>query len=250
MATLSVRPNPRVTYKAHYEDEHLLVVEKAARLVTQPGKGHEDDTLLNGLFAKYGTKLQNLGAERDFGLLHRLDRETSGLLLVGLSRTAYDGLRKQFEEREIKKFYWAVCTRVPKASEGVIRKPIAEATVSYRAGESAKKLAKIAPSGKASVTAYRVLNSSAHGALLECRPVTGRLHQVRVHLASIGCPIAGDGLYGDSDAQSLKTRLALHAHRIVFTHPVTGDVVDSTSPWPGDLKRVLAKLKLERPGGE
>lgn len=247
MATLSVLPNERVTYTVHFEDEHLLVVEKPARLVTQPGKGHEDDTLLNGLFARHGAKLQNLGAARDFGLLHRLDRETSGLLLIGLTRAGYDGLRAQFEAREVKKFYWAVCTRAPKARQGVIRKAIAEVSVTYRAGEGAKKLAKIASGGKASVTAYRVLGSTAHGALLECRAVTGRLHQVRVHLAAIGCPIAGDGLYGDSDARGLKTRLALHAHRIVFRHPISGDVMDATSAWPKDLKGVLGKLGLEAP---
>lgn len=247
MPDLSVLPNDRVAFKVLHEDEHLLVVEKPARLVTQPGKGHESDTLLNGLYARFGNRLQKLGAARDFGLLHRLDRETSGLLVVGLTREAYDALRAQFEGREIKKFYWAVCTKPPKASEGVIRKPIAEVSVAYRAGESAKKLARISSAGKPAVTAYRVLSASAHGCVLECRPVTGRLHQVRVHLASIGCPIAGDGLYGDSDSKSVGTRLALHAHRLAFTHPVSGDTIDATSPWPSDLKGVLTRLKLKRP---
>lgn len=247
MPDLSVLPNDRVHFKVHFEDEHLLIVEKPAHLVTQPGKGHETDSLLNGLFARHGTRLQNLGATRDFGLLHRLDRETSGLLVVALTRHAYDALREQFESRDVKKFYWAVATRAPKAERGVIRRPILEYAASSRPGEPPKKLARISPAGKPAVTAYRVLAASSHGALLECRPVTGRLHQVRVHLASIGCPIAGDGLYGDAEAKALGTRLALHAHRLVLTHPATGDVLDATAPWPKDLKPVLKRLKLAAP---
>lgn len=250
MANFSVTPNEGVSFVVPYEDDDVVVVEKPARLVTQPGKGHEDDTLLNGLFAKYGKKLQNLGAERDFGLLHRLDRETSGLLVLALRASAYDLLRKSFETREVRKFYWAVVANPPKTEKGVIRRPIAEYEgpgPRARAGAPARKLAKISSAGKEAVTAYRVVSSSPHGAILECRPVTGRLHQVRVHLASIGSPIAGDGLYAPSEVAALSSRLALHAHRLSFTHPITKAAIDVTSDWPGDIKSVLRRLSLTKP---
>lgn len=250
MATLSVIPNDAVTFSIAYEDDDVMVVDKPARLVTQPGKGHEDDTLLNGLFAKHGTKFQNLGAGRDFGLLHRLDRDTSGLLVVALRASAYDALRKAFETREVRKFYWAAVATPPKGDSGVIRRKIDEYEgpgPNAKRGTPSRKLAKISNAGKEAVTAYRVLSSSPFGAVLECRPVTGRLHQVRVHLASIGSPIAGDDLYAGEEVASLASRLALHAHRLCFKHPITGDLIDSKSSWPNDLRNVLKKLKLPKP---
>src|SRR5690606_13520246 len=146
----SIEPNERITYKVRYEDHDLLVVEKAARLVTQPGLGHLNDTLMNGLFAVYGAKLQNLGKSRDFGLLHRLDRQTSGLLIVALRARTYDALRAAFEHRRIRKYYWAVTARAPKKPSGIIRRPIQEAV-------EEKKLAHVSSSGKPALTAYRVL---------------------------------------------------------------------------------------------
>src|SRR2546430_14979094 len=126
MAHFTIEPNDRVTFKVRYEDDDLAVVDKPPGLVTQPGLGHERDTLLNGLFARYGPKLQNLGKARDFGLLHRLDRQASGLLLVGLRPAAYDALRKSFEERTIRKFYWAITKGRPRTESGVIKRPIIE----------------------------------------------------------------------------------------------------------------------------
>ena len=132
VAQLSVQPNPKVRFTIRHQDEHVLVIDKPHGLVTQPGKGHDSDTLLNGLFAgedgTWGIRLQKLGVGRDYGLLHRLDRETSGLLIVALTREAYDALRTQFENREIKKFYWAITSKNPKAASGVIKKPILEVT--------------------------------------------------------------------------------------------------------------------------
>jgi 23S rRNA pseudouridine1911/1915/1917 synthase len=250
MATLSVIPNSRVTFTIAYEDADVLVIDKPARLVTQPGKGHDEDTLLNGLFARHGTKLQNLGAARDFGLLHRLDRDTSGLLVVALRASAYDALRKGFEKREVRKFYWAAVSSPPKTATGVIRRKIAEYEgPGPRAakGTPSRKLAKISNAGKEAVTAYRVVSASPLGAIVECRPVTGRLHQVRLHLASIGCPIAGDDLYAPGDVADLCARLALHAHRLSFKHPITGAVIDIRSEWPGDLRALLKRLRLEKP---
>ncbi len=248
MAQLSIQPNDKVTFKIRFEDDHLMVVEKPPHMVTQPGLGHVDDSLLNGLYALHGTKLQKLGKVRDFGLLHRLDRETSGLLLVALKGTAYDELRRQFEEREIRKYYWAVVEGELKKPMGLVNKPILEASgKDSRENKTRAKLARITSAGKPSQTAYRVLSSNSAASVVECRPLTGRLHQVRVHMDAIGASILGDDLYGPASVGNASSRLALHAHRIVFKHPATGHEIDIESPWPSDLKRLLTRLKLPRP---
>lgn len=249
MPTLSIQPNEHVAFKVLHEDDDLVVVEKPARLVTQPGLGHESDTLLNGLFAKWGTKLQNIGRERDFGLLHRLDRETSGVLIVALRAKAYDAMREAFAERKVRKYYWAIVATTPEPASGVIKLPIAEfeGTVGGRRGKS-KKLGRVSSAGKPAVTAYRVLDSNHLGALLECRAVTGRLHQIRVHLEAIGSPILGDGIYAPRGLAGASPRLALHAHRVAFTHPTSGEKVDVTTGVPTDLKGVLKRLGLKKPG--
>lgn len=240
--SLSVEPNPRVTFAVHHEDADLAVVEKPARVPTQPGKGHQTDTLLNGLFARWGNQLQNLGKARDFGLLHRLDRETSGLLVVALRPAAYDRLRDDFAARKVRKFYWAVCAKPPREPTGVIRMPIIETP----GAGTAMKLARVTRkgAGKPAVTAYRVLDANEHAALIEARPVTGRLHQVRVHLEAIGCPILGDTVYGPRRVHGASPRLALHAHRLALTHPTTGEEIDVRTDWPKDLRRLLKQLRL------
>lgn len=226
-----------------YEDGELLVVEKPAHVVSTPGAGHERGSLLNGLFAAYGKQLQNLGKDRDFGMLHRLDRETSGLLIVALRPVAYDRLRKMFEAREIRKFYFAVVAGVPGKSSGVIRRPINEVRETRNRHEM--KIAKISGSGKPATTAYRVLDSAAAASFLECRAVTGRLHQLRVHLESIRCPIFGDDLYAPPAIAKASPRLALHAHRVAFEHPTTGKSLDIQSPIPADMKRLIAKHGMD-----
>ncbi|MFT3684143.1 MAG: RluA family pseudouridine synthase [Phycisphaerales bacterium] len=247
---LSISSNPTITYTTLYEDNDLLVIAKRAGIVTQPGKGHEEDTLLNGLFSKYGKQLQRLGNPRDYGLLHRLDKNTSGLLVVALTAKAYDGLRSQFEKRTVRKFYWAVCAKAPKGpATGLINKPLLE-TMPRNFTE--QKLSKISAKGKPAQTAYRTLavsdkGSYAGSALVECRPLTGRLHQVRVHLETIGCPIYGDELYAPAPVARTGPRLALHAHRLAFAHPISGEPIDTGTPFPRDLRSLLTKLGLPRP---
>ncbi len=229
-----------------------MVVLKPAGLVTQPGAGHERDSLLNGLFARHGAALQKLGSVRDYGLLHRLDRETSGLLVVALRPASYDALRKGFEARRVGKYYWAVGYGTPRTQTGVVRLPLNEvqARPEGRASPRAPtmKLSKVSRAGKPAVTAYRVLSSGKGASLLECRTLTGRLHQVRVHLAAIGCPILADGLYSPPALHSLSPRLALHAHRLVLPHP-DGRRLDCRSGWPADLRNVLKRFELTRPEG-
>ncbi len=259
MPTFSVDPNPNVTYKLWHEDEHLLIVGKPARLVTTPGLKHDRSSLLNGLFVKYGTRLQKIGRDRDFGLLHRLDRMTSGLVIIALTRDAYDDLRKQFETREVAKFYWAIVGEKPEPAEGLIKAKIAEYQgypgVRTRAEgreiaatkKAPLKLARVSSKGEEAKTAYRVLETSPKATMVECRAFTGRLHQVRVHMAHIGCPILGDGYYAPASVADASPRLALHAHRVVIKHPTTGETLDIRSTWPEDLKGLLKTMKLKKP---
>ena len=242
----AVIENPRVTFGVLHEDDDVIIVSKPARVVTQPGVGHEHDTLLNGLFARWGDKLDKLGPNRDFGLVHRLDRETSGCVAIALTPGAYDHLREQFSERRVKKFYWAVCHKAPREPSGVIRKPIAE-EVQRKDRYTSTKFAKVSASGKPAVTAFRVLAESDAAALIEARPVTGRLHQVRVHLDLIGSAILGDPLYGPQRVRGAAPRLALHAHRLVVEHPVSGEPVDAHAPLPRDYRTLLRKLRLPLP---
>lgn len=241
-----IEANERVTFRVLHEDHDVVVVEKPPRLVTMPGVGHEHDTLLNGLYARYGERLRQLGTVRDHGMVHRLDRDTSGVLAVALSREAYDGLRARFEAREVRKFYWAVTIKAPREPEGVIRQPIDE-VLSKKGRYTSTRTARPSSSGKAAVTAYRVLAVSELGALIEARPVTGRLHQIRVHLDMIGASVLGDEVYGSHRARGSAPRLALHAHRLVFAHPVTGEALDVRTAWPRDLRTLLARLNLPRP---
>ena len=241
-----VEPNERITFAVHYADDHMLVVEKPTRVVTQPGVGHQHDTLLNGLVARYPKQLKNLGVNRDFGLVHRLDRETSGLVVIALTPEGYDGLRAQFENRKVRKFYWAVCLKAPRDPEGVIRKPILD-ELQRTSRYTSVRIAKISNAGKPALTAYRVLDRSDLAATIEARPVTGRLHQIRLHLSMIGSAVLGDSLYGPKKVKFGAPRLALHAHRIVLNHPVTGEEIDIHTKFPRDLRTLLKKLELKRP---
>lgn len=247
----SVAPNSAVSYRLAYVDEYLLVADKPAGVVTQPGKKHERDSLLNALFATYGNTLQNLGQARDWGLLHRLDKETSGLVMVALRNRAYEDLRRQFEERRIQKVYWAVVGGQPHPAQGVIQKPIAEVV-------GLRKKAVIQRDGQQAITAYRTLavgsqagslcHKSAGGvSLIEARPKTGRLHQVRVHLAALGHPLLGETLYGAWRGLPRVPRLCLHAAQLSFMHPETGRRLTVLSPWPEDLASTLRRFDLPSP---
>ncbi len=244
-----IEPNPRVTFRVLHEDPHMLVLEKPAGVVTAPGVGHQHDTLLNGLYARSGERLRQLGAARDHGLVHRLDQGTSGVLAVALSREAYDGLRAQFETRAVRKYYWAVTIKAPRDPEGVIRQPIEE-VLSRKDRYTSERTARPSSSGKPALTAYRVLAASDLGAIIEARPVTGRLHQIRVHLSMIGAPVLGDPVYGSHRSRGASPRLALHAHRLALAHPVTGEPLDVRTPFPRDLRGLLRRLGLPRPDVE
>lgn len=230
---LSVHPNPDVPCRIVHTDEDFLVVDKPAGVVVQPGKKHTRDTLLNALFASHGKMLQNLGKKRDFGLIHRLDRPTSGLVVVGLTHRGYDGIRAQFESRSVRKVYLAGVHGAPRPLKGTERTPIRE---QRRGGRKRAVLG--GRHARRAVTRYETLVRARGISLLKCVIETGRLHQIRVHMAHRGSPVIGDRDYGPRDAldkdfaRAVRGALCLHAAEIGFAHPVTGKRVRVRAPLP------------------
>lgn len=260
MTDLTIRPNPAVTFAVLHEDADLLIIDKPAGLVVQPGKGHTADTLLNGVFAMkdgfYGKLLHNLGVRRDFGLLHRLDKETSGLLVVAKTPNAYDQLRRDFESRHIEKEYLTLVLGKPVPPQGVIQARLKETTVPTAGGGTVKKVI-ISRQGQEAISAYQTLATATHASgpavsLLRVRIKTGRLHQIRAHMLYLQTPVLGDDLYilpsanagGTSRAALRPPRLCLHAAHLAFTHPILKRFVHFESPLPPDLVAYAHKVGL------
>ena len=237
---LAVAPNPKVQFAIVHADADILVINKPAGLVTQPGKGHARDSLLNGLFARYGKLLHNLGARRDFGLLHRLDRDTSGLLLVALRPSAYDQLRRDFEARHIEKAYLALVSGTPKPLQGVVQARLKEIVAGV------KKVI-ISRQGQEAISAYNVLHTTGATSLVRVLIKTGRLHQIRAHMMFLQTPVLGDELYATpAPPRTLPhpPRLCLHAAYLGFKHPTTGKWLKIDSPLPPDLASYAQRLGL------
>lgn len=244
MREWSIEPNAEVPFEIIRQTDDWLVVDKPAGVVSEPGKGHARDSLLNGLFARFAARLQNLGEERDWGLLHRLDRDTSGLLLVGLRTAAYDALRRAFEQRLVKKRYLALVVGAPNPKQGVIQKPIAEVI-------GVRKRAVLRRDGAPAVTAYKLLQSAGPVSLVEARPATGRLHQIRVHFADMGCRVLGDDTYGREQKSAIRVpRLCLHAAGLSFVDPAAQRRISVGCPWPRDLLPLVRRLGLRPPDEE
>src|SRR5438067_4163951 len=180
-----------IPLKVVFEDEHLLVIDKPAGLVVHPAAGNLDGTLVNALLHHCGGSLSGIGGVARPGIVHRIDKDTSGLIVVAKTDVAHEGLARQFAAHSIDRRYLAIVNGVPKASEGTIDAPLA------RSATNRKKIAIVeAKRGKRSVTHWRRLKALKDAALVECRLETGRTHQVRVHMASIGHPLIGDPVYG------------------------------------------------------
>ena len=222
-----------------HEDEHLLVLNKPAGLVVHPAAGHWSGTLLNGLLAHHAGAASLPRA----GIVHRLDKDTSGCLVIAKSDTAHQSLVSQFSERSsMEKLYLAVTQGVPKPNEDTIFTHIGRHPVNRQ------KMAVInPPGGKTAITDYRVLatDSATITALVLCHLHTGRTHQIRVHLHHKGAPIVGDPIYGKaSKSPTLPGRLMLHAWRLSFQHPVTGDTRQFEAPIPDEFHPWLEMADL------
>jgi 23S rRNA pseudouridine1911/1915/1917 synthase len=218
-----------------YEDQDLVVVDKPPGLVVHPAAGHRRGTLLNALLARYPDL--PLDQEERPGIVHRLDKDTSGLIVVARSREAREHLQAQFKAREVLKVYLALVDGVVEPTKGVI-----EASIG-RDSRDRKRMAVVQSGGRKAVTEFRVLERLGEYTLLDTRPRTGRTHQVRVHLAFLGHRVVGDSVYGRRKQHLGLERQFLHAHRLAFRHPSSGRKVDLVSELPPDLERVLEMLR-------
>jgi len=227
------------------EDSHVLVVDKPAGMVTHPGAGRSMGTLAAAALA-HAPEISGIGGPRRPGIVHRLDKGTSGLIVLAKTRAAYDSLTAQLGRRSMSRRYLCLAHGVVRRDEGVIDAPIA------RDPRSRVRMAVArAGTGRRAVTRFRVLERFAGFSYLECRLETGRTHQIRVHLTSLGHPLVGDTTYGakkglDTLPPELIERLggvALHAAGLSFLHPATGEAVDLASPLPNRIATVLSHLR-------
>jgi 23S rRNA pseudouridine1911/1915/1917 synthase len=230
-----------------FEDEHLIVIDKPAGLVVHPAAGNADGTLVNALLHHCKGQLSGIGGVERPGIVHRIDKDTSGLLVVAKTNAAHEGLARQFADHSIERAYFAVVAGLPVPSSG---------TVSGHIGRSDKDRKKMAvlheenKRGKHAVTHYKVVEPLNGASLVECRLETGRTHQVRVHMASIGHPLLGDPVYGRTPPRLRPilhelhfARQALHAAVLGFIHPVTGAALRFESELPADMEGLLVELR-------
>ena len=256
-----VRPEPTLAPEAIpltilYEDGECLVVDKPPGLVVHPGAGHPGGTLVHALM-HHRPEVSGVGDERRAGLVHRLDKETSGCLLVAKSDTAHRALSEQFASRTVEKTYWGFSWGHMGGAEGVIDRPIG------RSRDDRQKMSTRARRTRPALTRWRVLERYAVAEWLEARPETGRTHQLRVHLADAGHPLIGDARYGGGgerargfhgpqqgwarEAAAVATRHALHARSLSFDRPGDGQRVEVEAPLPDDLEALREVLRRHAP---
>lgn len=247
---IEVRPQA-ISLDVLYEDSHLVVIDKPAGMVVHPAPGHTEGTVVNALL-HHCKDLKGIGGELRPGIVHRLDMDTSGVLVVAKTQQSLGHLASQFKARTVEKVYQALVCKVPEATEGEICLPIGRHPIAR------KKMCTYAPSGRWAVTHWRLRQRFDGIALLNAYPKTGRTHQIRVHLAAIGHPIVGDALYGKRTFRGeAKRRLQpvlqqvqrhmLHAHRLGFIHPQNGARMTFESHMPQDMDDVIAALERANP---
>lgn len=228
-----------------FEDEHLIVVDKPAGLVVHPAAGNLDGTLVNALLHHCHGSLSGIGGVARPGIVHRIDKDTSGLMVAAKTDRAHEGLAKQFADHSIDRRYLAIVAGVPAPPAGKVDAPLA------RSPQNRKKIAIVA-TGKRAVTHYRTVERLRRdAALVECRLETGRTHQVRVHMASLGHALLGDPVYGrtkQAHRAILETlgfrRQALHAARLGFIHPITRTALSFDSAMPADMQELFIQLNV------
>lgn len=226
-----------------FEDDHLLIVDKPAGLVVHPAAGNLDGTLVNALLHHCAGRLSGIGGVARPGIVHRIDKDTSGLLVVAKTDPAHEGLSAQFAKHSIDRRYAAIVAGHPK-NEGTVDAPLA------RSPHDRKKIAILAR-GKRAVTHFTLVEPLRHAAMVECRLETGRTHQVRVHMASIGHPLLGDPVYGRNRPEHRDVlrqldfkRQALHAAHLGFIHPVTSAAMAFESKLPHDMQALFTALRV------
>lgn len=232
-ATPSYLEAQAIPLKVVYEDQDILVVDKPAGMTVHPAPGHKDGTLANALLARIHD-LQDIGGTLRPGIVHRLDKDTSGLLVVAKNDAAFASLTAQFKARQVHKTYLALVQGTPHPEEASIEAPVG------RSRRDRKRMA-VVEDGRPSATRYRVVRRFRGYAMVEAMPVTGRTHQIRVHLASIGHPVVGDATYGKAEPKL--GRQFLHAARLAFALPSTGRMVEFASPLPPELEAFLEGLE-------
>ncbi len=225
-----------------YEDEHLIVVDKPAGLVVHPAAGNADGTLVNALLHHCRGQLSGIGGVARPGIVHRIDKDTSGLMVAAKTDRAHEGLARQFAAHSIDRRYLAMVGGLPSPPAGTVDAPLG------RSSANRKKIAIVA-GGKRAVTHYRLVTPLRNAALVECRLETGRTHQVRVHMASIGHALLGDPVYGTNrkaNRSILETlnfrRQALHAAHLGFMHPVKSNALAFDSEMPSDMRALRDSL--------
>ncbi|HWA08601.1 MAG TPA: RluA family pseudouridine synthase [Opitutaceae bacterium] len=233
-----------------HEDRHLLAINKPAGMVVHPGAGTQEDTLVHALLAHCKGKLSGVGGVERPGIVHRLDRETSGLILVAKDDAAHRGLSEQFSGRTVQKEYLALVAGAPALLSGSIRKAIGR----NQQHRHKMSVLEVEDGGRDAHTDWEVVERFGDLAtLLRCTIHTGRTHQIRVHLKSLGHIILGDVVYGwkpDPRLPKPPERVMLHAEHIVFTHPVSGKTVDLRAPLPKDFESQLTQLRKAAKGAE
>ena len=220
-----------------YEDADVIVVNKPAGLVVHPAPGHPDGTLVNALLHHCGSSLSGIGGEKRPGIVHRIDRDTSGLLIAAKNDYAHQALAAQLQDHSLYREYEAVCVGGLREDRGTVDAPIG------RHPTDRKKMCVDRKNGRPAVTHWTVLERFPGYTHIQCRLETGRTHQIRVHLASIGHPLLGDVVYGAKKPVPGLAGQCLHARRLSFVHPRTGERVTVVCPLPAYFTQVLTKLR-------
>ncbi len=236
-APVPAEPEPQdIPLDIVYEDDDLLVFNKPAGMVVHPAAGHDDGTLVNALLHHCGDSLGGIGGVLRPGIVHRIDRDTTGLLVVAKNDAAMEALAAQLAAHHTERVYECVVRGHP-AESGTVDAPIG------RHPKDRKRMAVNYKDGKPAVTHYRVLEYFPGYAYVECRLETGRTHQIRVHMAHIGHPVVGDPVYGGGGETFGLTGQCLHAKTLCFTHPKTGETLKFSAELPEDFRKLLTKLR-------